>query len=215
MPEGGEIVQQPRKTTSGLAVASLVLGILAVLTGWIVVGGVLGILAIIFGAVSLSRIKKDPSKTGKGMAIAGLITGIIGVIITVVVLFLVISTGFLGFLISRLPVAIDEAMVSEAEGVVKKLWVVSQTYYYEYGHFPVDREFQLTDEYGWASDEAESLAERMGVSLPSGERRFNFYLLPDGGAKATPNLNARGKLRSVTDIVIDGEGNISGGLFLE
>ncbi|RKZ34842.1 hypothetical protein DRQ19_00245, partial [bacterium] len=159
MPEGGEIVQQPRKTTSGLAIASLVLGILAILTGWIVVGGVLGILAIIFGAVSLSNIKKDPSKTGKGMAIAGLITGIIGVIITVVVLFLVTSTGFL---ISRLTRASEEARVSEAKGVIKQIWTLSQTYYYEYGHFPVDREFQLTDEFGWASDEAESLAEQMG-----------------------------------------------------
>ncbi len=212
MPEGGEIVQQPRKTTSGLAVASLVLGVLAVLTGWIVVGGVLGILAIIFGAVSLSNIKKDPSKTGKGMAIAGLVTGIIGVIITVVVLFLITSTGFL---ISRFTRASEEARVSEAKGVIKQIWTLSQTYYEECGHFPVDREFQLTDEFGWASDEAESLAEQMGLSLPSGERRFNFYLLPDGGARATPNLNARGKLRSVTDIVIDGEGNITGGLFLE
>ena len=95
--------------------------------------------------------------------------------------------------------------------VLKQLWTLSQIYYDEYGYFPVDREFQLTDEYGWASDEAESLAEQMGFPLPSGKRRFNFYLLPDGGAKATPNLNARGKLRSVTDIVIDGEGNITGG----
>jgi len=52
-------------TTSGFAIASLVLGIL---------GG--AILAIIFGFVALSQIKKSGAK-GRGMAIAGVVLGFV------------------------------------------------------------------------------------------------------------------------------------------
>jgi uncharacterized membrane protein YvbJ len=53
--------------TSGLAIASLVLGILGI-----------SILAIIFGAIALNQMGQDPHISGKGLAIAGLILGIIG-----------------------------------------------------------------------------------------------------------------------------------------
>ena len=52
-------------TTSGFAIASLVLGI---------IGG--SILAIIFGFVALSQIKKSGAK-GRGMAIAGVVLGFV------------------------------------------------------------------------------------------------------------------------------------------
>jgi hypothetical protein len=58
--------------TSGLAVASLVLGIL-----WLC--GVGSLLATIFGGVALSQISRsNGALTGKGMAVAGLVLGIIG-----------------------------------------------------------------------------------------------------------------------------------------
>ena len=58
--------------TSGLAVASLVLGIL-----WLC--GVGSLLATIFGAVALGQIAHSKGRLdGKGMAIAGLVLGIIG-----------------------------------------------------------------------------------------------------------------------------------------
>jgi hypothetical protein len=60
-------------TTNGLAVASMVLGIL-----WIWWIG--SILAVIFGFVALNQIRNsDGSQTGRGMAIAGLVLGFIGV----------------------------------------------------------------------------------------------------------------------------------------
>jgi len=60
--------------THGLAIASLVLGIV----GFFFAGFVLGILAIIFGAISLKKIKRSGGfLNGKGMAIAGLVLGII------------------------------------------------------------------------------------------------------------------------------------------
>ncbi len=55
-------------TTNGLAIASLVLGIVFVY--WI--GSVL---AVIFGHIALSQIKTHPYQSGRGMAIAGLILG--------------------------------------------------------------------------------------------------------------------------------------------
>lgn len=70
----------PHPKTSGLAVASLVLGILGFCTG------VTGIAAVICGHMALSRIKKAAGTlTGSGLAIGGLatgyITGIFGVIL--------------------------------------------------------------------------------------------------------------------------------------
>ena len=69
----------PRGSTSGLAVASMVLGIL-----WLFWIG--SILAVIFGHVSLSQTRKDPSIGGRGMAIAGLTLGWVGVGILLITL---------------------------------------------------------------------------------------------------------------------------------
>ena len=57
--------------TCGLAVASMVLGIL-----WLWWLG--SILAVILGHVAISQVHRDPKMQGKGMAIAGLILGYIG-----------------------------------------------------------------------------------------------------------------------------------------
>jgi hypothetical protein len=60
---------------SGLAIASLVLGIL-----WIC--GVGSILAVVFGVVSINQINRSEGRTtGKGLAIAGLVLGILGVLL--------------------------------------------------------------------------------------------------------------------------------------
>jgi len=75
--------------TNGLAVASMVLGIL-----WIYWLG--SILAIVFGHISLSQIKKSNGiQTGRGMAIAGLVLGYLGVVTMVLILGLVIVGVFL------------------------------------------------------------------------------------------------------------------------
>ncbi len=59
------------QSVSGLAITSLVLGIL-----WI--GGLGSVLAIIFGAVSIYQIRISKGKvTGSGLAIAGLVLGIV------------------------------------------------------------------------------------------------------------------------------------------
>ncbi len=70
---------------SGLAVTALVLGIIALVTSWTVIGGVvLGLAALIFGIVALRKVKARTG-TGKGMAIAGIVTGVLGAAIAVVI----------------------------------------------------------------------------------------------------------------------------------
>lgn len=59
--------------TNGLAVASLVLGIV-----WIYWIG--SVLAVIFGAVAMSQIEKSGgTQGGRGLATAGLVLGLVGV----------------------------------------------------------------------------------------------------------------------------------------
>jgi hypothetical protein len=75
--------------TSGLAIASLVLGILGLC-------GIGSLLATIFGAVAINQISRsNGAMTGKGMAIAGLVLGIIGLAGLVAMLWL----GYLNMLI--------------------------------------------------------------------------------------------------------------------
>ncbi|MBO0824168.1 MAG: DUF4190 domain-containing protein [Actinobacteria bacterium] len=69
-PPGYPVVYQ--RPTDGLAIASMVLGIV-----WIY--GLGSILAVIFGHVSLRKIANE-GKGGRGMAIAGLVLGYIGIV---------------------------------------------------------------------------------------------------------------------------------------
>ena len=64
--------------TNGLAVASLVLGILALgLFFTIIFPIIFGILAIIFGIMGISKASKGADH--KGLAIAGLVCGVLGI----------------------------------------------------------------------------------------------------------------------------------------
>lgn len=81
--------------TNGLAIASLILGILGILEGstlfWVpflnFVPFLWHVLAIVFGALALKAIKEKPEElTGKGLAIAGLVLGILGLIPTIIFL---------------------------------------------------------------------------------------------------------------------------------
>lgn len=69
--------------TSGFAIASLVLGIFAVLIGWIpFLGWPFIILALVFGIKALGKIKKE-NLQGRGMAIAGIVLGSVGLLIVI------------------------------------------------------------------------------------------------------------------------------------
>ena len=77
--------------TSGLATASMVLGILGLLGGWCVFG-IPCALAVLFGHLALAETKKG-HKSGNGMAVAGLVMGyiVIGPAIVLSILFVFFS----------------------------------------------------------------------------------------------------------------------------
>lgn len=82
--QGGYPGYQPTPS-SGLAIASLILGILGLLSGWAVFGGVLGLVGVILGIVALVKVKNGTA-SGKGMAIGGIVTGALGMIVAAVVM---------------------------------------------------------------------------------------------------------------------------------
>lgn len=68
--------------TSGLAVASMVLGIISLVSSCFgVVGIICGLLAVILGGCALAS-----KKGGRGMAIAGLVCGIIALVPSIIVI---------------------------------------------------------------------------------------------------------------------------------
>ena len=69
---------QAQAGSSGKATASLVLGILAVVT-FVVWGALIfGPLAIVFGVLGKNETQRE-GKSGHGMAVAGLVLGIVGI----------------------------------------------------------------------------------------------------------------------------------------
>ena len=72
------VVPQPAQSTSGMAVASMVLGIVGILTVCLAFG-VPAVLAIIFGHLSISETSRK-GKGGIGMAITGLVLGYVAVV---------------------------------------------------------------------------------------------------------------------------------------
>jgi type II secretory pathway pseudopilin PulG len=78
-------IQPQPKIRKGLAVASLILGIISIPTLGLL--GVGAITAIVLGAVAISRIKKDPATYGgKGMAIGGIITSAVALLLIIPIL---------------------------------------------------------------------------------------------------------------------------------
>ena len=76
---------RPMPRTNGLAVASLVTGIISVATCG---GCILGILAAIFGHVARGQIRRsNGAETGDGMALAGIITGYVSIVLMVLAVF--------------------------------------------------------------------------------------------------------------------------------
>ena len=79
----GPYETQPRRGGSGLAIAALVLGVLALITCWTVIGGILfGLIAVVLGVVALSKARRGLAG-GRGMAIAGIVTGALGLVLAI------------------------------------------------------------------------------------------------------------------------------------
>lgn len=88
-PAGYPYAAPVTKKAPGMALAAMILGIAAVLTGFLVFGALLGIAAIILGALSLKKTKEVGA--GKAFALTGIITGAVSVLISICMLFIIIS----------------------------------------------------------------------------------------------------------------------------
>jgi len=75
----------PLKTTNGLAIASMVLGIV-----WVYWIG--SVLALIFGLVARKQIREG-GQGGDGMAIAGIVLGIIGLVTLVITIIVIVAAS--------------------------------------------------------------------------------------------------------------------------
>ena len=77
---GGGYGSPPAQKRNGFGVAALVLGVLALLLCWTVLGGIaLGIAAIVFGVLGRGRAKRGEADNG-GLAITGAVLGLLGLL---------------------------------------------------------------------------------------------------------------------------------------
>ena len=66
---------------NGMGIAALVLGALALVFSWTIVGGFLfGVLGVVFGVIHNGRVRRRQA-TAQGLGIAGLVLGIIGIVV--------------------------------------------------------------------------------------------------------------------------------------
>lgn len=89
-PEPATPASAPQQHSNGLAIAALVVGIVAVLSGWAPFWGVVvGVAAVVLGILALKK------NANKGMAIAGLVTGAVGALWSLIItaLFIVALTA--------------------------------------------------------------------------------------------------------------------------
>ncbi|MEV0356143.1 DUF4190 domain-containing protein [Nocardia sp. NPDC050697] len=103
----------------GLAITALVLGIIALLSCWTLVGGILfGVFAIIFGLIAGIK-ARNGTAGGGGMAVAGALLGLAGIVISVVIgLFfwnIFEDAGFTDFVDCVSSAGNDQAKVQQCE----------------------------------------------------------------------------------------------------
>lgn len=124
---GGAALNPYGAKTSGLAIASLVLGIMAFITL-----GLTGIPAVICGHLALGKIKRSSgTQTGGGMAIAGLITGYMGFFVL----------GFAALAGLTAPVVLRQrkkADQTEAVNNARQIGLALFEFKTEYGSYPND-----------------------------------------------------------------------------
>lgn len=94
----GYIPPAPQPHSNGMAIASLIIGIFALILSWtVVLGIILGALALIFGFLGKKKAHTDPSVGGRGMAIAGIVLAFIGIAIAALIIILVVVLATTAF----------------------------------------------------------------------------------------------------------------------
>ena len=73
----------PARPRNGFGIAARVLGLLALVLFWTIVGGIVfGILALIFGLLGRARAKRGEATNG-GVSLAGIVLGVIGLLLAI------------------------------------------------------------------------------------------------------------------------------------
>jgi uncharacterized protein DUF4190 len=86
-----------RPAQQGIAVVSLIFGLISVTFGWICGGPIFGLIAVVLGAVALTQIKRNPQQhSGKPLALVGLITGGIALLVNLAIIALWIGVMIIG-----------------------------------------------------------------------------------------------------------------------
>ena len=82
------------KQQKGMAIGSLVCGIIGLLSSFWGIGIILAIIAVILGHVHKSRLKNEPAKyTGNGLATGGLVCGYISIVMAGISVLILGSLG--------------------------------------------------------------------------------------------------------------------------
>lgn len=82
-----KVAEEPKKDKKGFCIASMVLGIVALVLFWMwYIAIPCAILAIIFGILGIKS-------TQKGMAITGVVTGSIGLIVSIILIVFIVIVG--------------------------------------------------------------------------------------------------------------------------
>jgi hypothetical protein len=115
-------------TTNGMAIASLILGIVGLLLGWLILF-IPNILAIVFGHIASSQIKHaQGAQTGRGMAIAGMVMG-----------YIIVAVGFIGFLAAiAIPAYQGYTTQAALNSIDDKLYAQVSAHVQQYHRLPED-----------------------------------------------------------------------------
>ncbi len=85
------------QVSQGMAVASMILGLIGLFSSFVCLGPIPGIIALILGLVTLSQMKRTPDKVGgKPFAIIGIVTGSISLAIFALFLLWIIIAAIAG-----------------------------------------------------------------------------------------------------------------------
>lgn len=188
----------PRKS-NGLAIAALIVGIVAILSGWVPFWGfVVGAAAIILGIIALKKAGQ------KGMSIAGIITGAVGVlwslIVTILFILAIVTLSVGGAVVGGAVVgdALSQELASQqAKADAKKDFAKGETA--TFGDFEVKvtkvtTDFQVTDRSPAPGEGNQYIVVELSVknidSIPQHISKLNFSLAVQGVVKNASFIEA-------------------------
>ncbi|HEX2939270.1 MAG TPA: DUF4190 domain-containing protein [Ruminiclostridium sp.] len=89
---GNQAYTEPK--TNGMATASLVVGIISVVTSCCFIGGIGGIVSLILGILAKNKIKSSGgAEKGDGFALAGIILSIVAILFTIYMIISIAAAG--------------------------------------------------------------------------------------------------------------------------